>query len=124
MDAIGCECKTSFYFVVSESVMPREAVLMSYPAGVWIQEPPPDPVRPDLLHSSTSIKEHGQHPFPKVDYLLVVLRIGRVCRVIGHGVLLRDWRDDERRMESRESFSQRSELGVSPTNLVILRGDD
>lgn len=72
----------------------------SYPARVRIQEPPPDAVHPHLLHPSASIEENSQHAFPKVDNLLIVLRVGRVCRIVGHGVLLWDRRDDESRVES------------------------
>lgn len=77
-----------------------------YPTGIRVEKPPPNTICPDLLHSPTSVEEHGQHALPQVDYLLVLLRVCGIRGVVCHGVLLGYRGNDERRMEPRERFSE------------------
>jgi len=70
----------------------------TYPARVRVQKPPPDAICPHLFHPPTPIQEHSQHALPQIDYLLVLLCIGRVRCVVGHGVLLWNWWDNQSRM--------------------------
>jgi len=70
----------------------------AYPARIWIKEPPPNSIGPDLFHAPTPVQKHTEHSFPQVNYLLILLRIGGVGSVVCHGMLLGYGRDDERRM--------------------------
>lgn len=77
----------------------------SYPAGVRIEEPPPYAVCSNLLHPAAPIQEDCQHALPQVNDLLVLLGVGRVRRVIGHGMLLGYWRNNERRMKASKGIA-------------------
>jgi hypothetical protein len=70
----------------------------TYPAGIRVQESPPDTVGPYLFHPPASVKEHSQHPLAQVDNLLILLGVRRVRCVVGHRVLLWNGRNDECRM--------------------------
>jgi hypothetical protein len=68
--------------------------IKTYPTRVGIQKPPPYAVSPDLLHAPAAVEEHSQHALSEVDDLLVLLRVGGVGRVVGHGMLLWNrWND-------------------------------
>lgn len=120
MDATGCEWRTSFCptmvsFLSNASLRPGP-----YPARIGIEKPPPNAVRPDLFHPATSIQKHSKHALAQINNLLVLLRVGRIGRIVSHGMLLGDRWDDERRMKSAECIAQRCEFGISPANLEIL----
>lgn len=77
----------------------------SYPASIGIEKPPPDAIVSDSVHAATAVQEDCQHSLSKVYYLLILLGTGWFGSVIGHGVLLRNWRDNEGGMQPGESIS-------------------
>ena len=95
----------------------------TYPAGVRIHESPPNSVCPDLFHTTTAVQEDGQHALSQINDLLILFCAGRVRGIVGHGVLLRDGRDDQGGVKSGESLAERGKLGVSsPYNKLLYPG--
>lgn len=128
IDATGCECSTSFCWFVSVSScahetshFPTSDSRRAHPASIRIQEPPPHPIRPNLLHAAAAVEKHGQHPLAQVDDLLVLFRVGGIGGVVGHGVLLGNRRDNESRMKPCESIPERCEFGIPPPNIKVLQ---
>jgi hypothetical protein len=73
-------------------------VLATYPARVGIQKPPPDTICADLFHPSAPVQENCQHALSEIDYLLILLCVGGVGGILGHGMLFGNRRYDEGRM--------------------------
>lgn len=91
-----------------------------YPASIRIEEPPPHTVSPDRVHASTSIEKDSKHAFPQVNNLLILLGASRIRRIVGHGVLLGNWWNYQRRVKSCQCFTKRCKFGISTANLQIL----
>lgn len=91
-----------------------------YPAGIWVEEPPPNAVFNDFLHSPAAIQEHAQHALPEIDYTYVLLGLCRLRGVVGHGMFLGNRRDHQSRMKVHQRGPQRIEFRVSPRNFNIL----
>ena len=97
IDATGCDLSTSF----CEKALANNhhGVVGTYPARIGVKKPPPHVVFPHLLHPPTAIQKNRKHPLPQFYYSNSFFRLGRLRGVVGHGVLLGNRRDDERRME-------------------------
>lgn len=78
----------------------------SYPAGIGVEKPPPNTVVTDCFHAATAVQEDCQHSLSKVDYLLILLGAGWFGGVVCHGVLFRNWWDNESGVQPSKSVSQ------------------
>lgn len=92
--ATGWECNTSdchdgVSWVTSVSSMG------SYPAGIWIEKPPPDPILANFFHFAAAVQEDPKHPLPQIYNTHILFCFCRFGRIIGHGVFLRDWRNNQ-----------------------------
>jgi len=62
IDAIGCECSTSFSSSLAQ-IFQNMKRFLTYPACIRVKESPPNPIVPDFVHPPTPIKEDCQHSF-------------------------------------------------------------
>jgi len=79
---------------LSITVQEISTKMATHPAGVGVQEPPPDAISANSLHTATPVQEHSQHALAQVNDLLVLLRIGRIGSIVCHSMFLRDRWDD------------------------------
>lgn len=93
---------------------------MTYPARVGIQKPPPNSICAHLLHAPAAIQEDSKHTLSEVNDLLVLLCVGRVGCVVGHGMLFRNRRNYESGMESGKGVAKRRKFRISPPNNEVL----
>lgn len=93
-----------------ESAEDMGECLCAYPACIRIKEPPPHPIRYYGLHSTATVQKHGQHTFPQINDLLVLLRVGRVGGIVRHGMFLRNRWDDQCGVQTGERITKRGEL--------------
>ena len=85
----------------------------AYPACVRVEKPPVDTIVQDVLHLPTAVEEYRQHALPQFYYTRVLFGLGRLRRVVCHGVLLGYWWYDEGGVKVDQCRAQRREFGVS-----------
>lgn len=97
IDATGWECRTSLYRPFIRNPW-RTLTLGTHPACVGIEKSPPDTIFANVPHFPATIEKHGKHTLAKIDDGDVFFRLGRLSRIVGHGMLFRYGGDHEGRM--------------------------
>jgi hypothetical protein len=92
----------------------------AYPASIWVEEPPPNTIKSDSIHSPTPVQKYSEHTLSQVNDLLILFRACRFRSIVGHRVLLWDGRNDERRVQSSQGIAESSELRVSTPDFKVL----
>lgn len=92
------------------------------PAGVGVEEAPPNIIVADVLHATAAVEESGQHALTQLDYAHILFCLGWLRSVVGDGVFLGNWRDDQGWVQCDQSCSQRSELAITSSYFDVLPG--
>ena len=86
------------------------------PRDIRIQEPPPNPILPHLLHPSAPIEKRPQHPLSQFNNPLILFRFRRFGGIVTERMLLGNRGYDQCRVEVYERGAQASEFAVPPTD--------
>jgi hypothetical protein len=118
----GGVCRTSFYEKTYISAESSKVTYLKgwYPACIWVEEPPKDPVIHNIIHLSASVKEYCKHAFPVFYNSQIFFCFCRPRGIVGHTMLLRNWRYYECGVKINQRRPKRGELRVPATYFDIL----